>query len=40
MIKRGRAFIGYASAYNVEILNSFNPQLQLKDNDLQVKVTE
>ena len=33
MIKRGYVFIGYASAYNVEILNSFNPQLQLKDNE-------
>ena len=22
---------GYASTYNVEILNSFNPELQLKD---------
>ena len=28
--KRARAFKGYTSSYNVEILNSFNPELQLK----------
>ena len=25
--KRSHAFKGYASSYNVEILNSFNPEL-------------
>ena len=29
--KRARAFKGHASSYNVEILNSFNPDLQHKD---------
>ena len=29
--KREHAFKGYASTYNVEILNSFNPELQLKN---------
>ena len=27
--KQEHAFRGYASTYNVEILNSFNPELQL-----------
>ena len=27
----GHAFKGFASTYNVAILNSFNPELQLKD---------
>ena len=31
MTKRKDAFKGYASTYNVEILNSFNPELQLKE---------
>ena len=31
--KREHAFKGYASTYNVEILNSFNPELQLKDTE-------
>ena len=30
-IKREHAFKGYASTYNVKILNSFNFELQLKD---------
>ena len=30
MIKRSHAFKSYASSYNAEILNSFNPKLQLK----------
>ena len=30
--KQAHAFKGYASPYNVEILNSFNPELQVKDN--------
>ena len=29
--KRERAFKGYASTYNVEILNSVNPEVHLKD---------
>ena len=29
--KSAHAFKGYAKTYNVKILNSFNPQLQLKD---------
>ena len=28
--KQEHAFKGFASTYNVEILNSFNPELQLK----------
>ena len=35
--KRGHAFKGYASTYNVEILNSFNPELQLKDTESSTK---
>ena len=31
--KRKHAFKGYASAYNIEILNSFNPELHLKDTE-------
>ena len=30
MTKQKDAFKGYASTYNFEILNSFNPELQLK----------
>ena len=29
--KQSNAFNGYASSYNVEILNYFNPELQTKD---------
>ena len=29
--KRAHAFKGYANSYNVEILSSFNPELQLKE---------
>ena len=29
--KRAHAFKGYANSYNVEVLNPFNPELQLKD---------
>ena len=29
--KREHAFKSYASAYNVEILNFFNPKLQIKN---------
>ena len=31
------AFKGYASTYNVEILNSFNPELQIKDTESAIK---
>ena len=36
--KREHAFKGYANTYNVEILNSFNPELQLKDAESPIKV--
>ena len=35
--KRPHAFKDYASSYNVEILNSFNPELQLKDTKSPIK---
>ena len=35
--KRAHVFKGYASSYNVEILNSFNPELQLKDTESWIK---
>ena len=35
--KREHAFKGFASTYNVEILNSFNPELQLKDTESPIK---
>ena len=35
--KREHAFKGYASNYNIEILNAFNPELQLKDTDSAIK---
>ena len=35
--KRSHAFKGYASSYNVEILNYFNPKLQLKDTESKNK---
>ena len=31
--KRFHAYKGYASTYNVETLNSFDPELQLKDTE-------
>ena len=31
------AFKGCASSYNVQILNSFNPELQLKDTESEIK---
>ena len=36
--KREHAFKGFASSYNVEILNSFNLELQLKILNLQLKL--
>ena len=35
--KRAHVFKRYASSYNVEILNSFNPELQLKDTESGIK---
>ena len=35
--KRSHAFKGYASSYNVIILSSFNPELQLKDTKPAIK---
>ena len=35
--KREHASKGYASTYNIEILNSFNPELQLKDTEIAIK---
>ena len=35
--KLEHAFKGYASTYNDEILNSFNPKLQLKDTESAIK---
>ena len=35
--KTAHAFKVYASSYNVEILNSFNPELQLKDTENTIK---
>ena len=35
--KRAHAFKGYASSYNIEILNSFNPELQLNDTESAIK---
>ena len=35
--KREHAFKGYASTYNVEILNFFNPELQVKDTESAIK---
>ena len=35
--KRSHAFKGCASSYNVEILNSCNPKLQLKEIDYLIR---
>ena len=35
--KRAHAFKGYTSSYIVEILNFFNPELQLKDTESEIK---
>ena len=35
--KGAHALKGYASSYNAEILNSFNPELQLKDTESAIK---
>ena len=36
-VKWERAFKGSASTYNVDILNSFDPELQLKDTEFAIK---
>ena len=36
--KRAHAFKGFTSSNNVEILNSFNPELQFKDAESTIKV--
>ena len=33
IVKTEHAFKGFASTYNVEILNFFDPELQLKDTE-------
>ena len=35
--KRAYAFKGYVNSYNVEILSSFNPELQLKEIESAIK---
>ena len=35
--KRAHAFKGYATSYNVEILNSFNSETQLKSFEIAIK---
>ena len=37
IIKRPHAFQGYASSYNFEILNSLNPELQLKNTESSIR---
>ena len=37
IIKRAHAFKGFASSYNVDILNSSNLELQLKDTESAIK---
>ena len=38
-IKQAHACKGYVSSFNVEILSSFNPELQLKGTELQLKIS-
>ena len=35
--KQSHNFKGYVSSYNFEILNSFNPELQIKDIESAIK---
>ena len=35
--KQSHAYRGYASTYNAEILNSFNPGLQPKDTESEIE---
>ena len=36
-MKRSHAYKGYACIYSVKILNSLNPELQLKDTESAIK---
>ena len=36
--KRAHGFKGCVNAYNVEILNYFNPELQLKNTESSIKI--
>lgn len=38
IMKRSYAFKGYMSTYNVDIFNSFNPGIQLKDKNLPLEI--
>ena len=35
--KREHTFKGFASTYNIESLNYFNPELQIKDTEYAIK---
>ena len=35
--KQANSFKGFASSYNVEVLDSFNPELQHKDTESAIK---
>ena len=35
--EHSHAYKGYASSYNVDILNPFNPKLQLKDTESAIR---
>ena len=35
--KLKHAFEGFTSTYNIDVLNSFNPELQLKDTQSAIK---
>ena len=35
--KRSHSYKGYASFYNFNILNSFNPEIQLKDTESAIR---
>ena len=37
LTKRSHAYKGYASSYNGDILNSFNPELQLEDTESAIR---
>ena len=37
MKKRAHSFKGYGSSYKVEILNSFNPEVQFKHTESAIK---
>ena len=40
LTKRAHAFEGFASSYKFNTLNSFNPELQLKDTESAIKKTK